>query len=130
MTQQPPRMEKAKMLTVTIILGLAAGFTSGLIGIGGGIILVPAMVMLLGYTQHQAQGTSLAILVPPVGLLAAYSYFKDGYVDIKVALLIAAGFFIGSLLGAKVSLGIPEVMLRRIFAAFLAIISVKMFLTK
>lgn len=118
------------MLTVTIILGLAAGFTSGLIGIGGGIILVPAMVMLLGYTQHQAQGTSLAILVPPVGLLAAYSYFKDGYVDIKVALLIAAGFFIGSLLGAKVSLGIPEVMLRRIFAAFLAIISVKMFLTK
>ncbi|HEY9683433.1 MAG TPA: sulfite exporter TauE/SafE family protein [Oculatellaceae cyanobacterium] len=123
-------MEKAKMLTVTIILGLAAGFTSGLIGIGGGIILVPAMVMLLGYTQHQAQGTSLAILVPPVGLLAAYSYFKDGYVDIKVALLIAAGFFIGSLLGAKVSLGIPEVMLRRIFAAFLAIISVKMFLTK
>lgn len=118
------------MLTVTIVIGLAAGFASGLVGIGGGVIMVPAMVILLGYTQHQAQGTSLAILVPPVGLLAAYSYFKDGYVDIKVALLIAAGFVIGSLLGAKVSLGIPEVMLRRIFAAFLALISVKMFLTK
>ncbi|HEY9760273.1 MAG TPA: sulfite exporter TauE/SafE family protein [Oculatellaceae cyanobacterium] len=130
MTQQPPKMEKAKMLTVTIVIGLAAGFASGLVGIGGGVIMVPAMVILLGYTQHQAQGTSLAILVPPVGLLAAYSYFKDGYVDIKVALLIAAGFVIGSLLGAKVSLGIPEVMLRRIFAAFLALISVKMFLTK
>jgi uncharacterized membrane protein YfcA len=118
------------MLMLTLVIGLTAGFASGLIGIGGGVILVPAMVMLLGYTQHQAQGTSLALMVPPVGILAAYSYFKDGYVDLKVAALMAIGFLVGSFIGAKLSLDIPEVLLRRIFALCLALISIKMFLTK
>ena len=80
-----------------ILLGLVAGVLSGLIGIGGGIIIVPALVLLFGMTQHNAQGTTLALLIPPIGILAAWTYYKAGYVDIRVAALVAFGFFAGKI---------------------------------
>jgi hypothetical protein len=88
-----------------ILLGLAAGVLSGMIGIGGGTIIVPALVLLFGFSQHAAQGTTLALLVPPIGILAAWTYYRQGYVDLTVAGLICLGFFIGGFLGAKIATG-------------------------
>ena len=82
-------------------LGVLAGIMSGVVGIGGGIILVPALVFVFGLSQHQAQGTTLALLVPPIGFMAAWTYWKQGYVDIRVAALICIGFILGSFFGAK-----------------------------
>jgi uncharacterized membrane protein YfcA len=109
-----------------ILLGLVAGVLSGLIGIGGGIIIVPALVFLFGMTQHNAQGTTLALLIPPIGILAAWTYYKAGHVDVKVAALIAVGFFAGSLLGAKISTNISDAALERIFGIALILIGAKM----
>ncbi len=97
-----------------VLIGLAAGTVSGLIGIGGGVIVVPALC-LLGWSQHQAQGTTLAMLIPPIGILAAYTYYKQGYVDLKVAALLCLGFFFGGFLGARVATALPELLLRKVF---------------
>lgn len=113
-----------------IILGLIAGALSGLIGIGGGIIIVPALVMIFGLTQQEAQGTTLALLVPPIGLFAAWSYFKQGYVDFKIAALICIGFIIGGLLGSKLGVNLQTRTITRIFGIFLLLVSIKMILTK
>ena len=96
-----------------ILLGVVAGIFSGLIGIGGGIVIVPALVLLFGLSQHTAQGTTLALMVPPIGLLAALAYYKQGFVDLKIAAFICVGFFIGGLLGAKFAVGIPEMILKK-----------------
>lgn len=108
------------------LLGLVAGVFSGLVGIGGGILIVPALVFIFGLTQHQAQGTTLALLVPPIGLLGAWTYFKQGYVDLRLALLIAAGFFLGSLLGARFSVNLPDRTLARVFGAAMLLIGARM----
>ena len=113
-----------------ILLGVIAGILSGLIGIGGGIIIVPALVLLFGLSQHSAQGTTLALMVPPIGLLAALAYYKQGFVDLKIAAFVCIGFFIGGLLGAKLAIGIPETILKKMFGAVLLIVSVKMILGK
>ncbi len=113
-----------------IILGLVAGVFSGLIGIGGAIIMVPALVLLFGLSQHIAQGTTLAAMVPPIGLLAALTYYKAGLVDLKVAGLICIGFFVGGLFGAKLGVGLSEPVLRRLFGVVLLMVSLKMILTK
>lgn len=113
-----------------LILGLTAGVFSGIIGIGGGVIIVPALVYLFGFTQHQAQGTTLALMVPPIGILAAWTYYQQGYVDIKVATFIALGFLIGGLLGAKLAVVIPNAILKKIFACVLFLIGFKMFFGK
>src|SRR5947208_9208499 len=94
-----------------IILGLLAGIFSGLIGVGGGVIVVPALVFFFQMTQQQAQGTTLALLVPPIGLLAAWTYWKEGFVDIKVAALICLGFVLGGWLGAKVATSLSNAVL-------------------
>jgi uncharacterized membrane protein YfcA len=112
------------------LLGAVAGVASGVVGIGGGIILVPALVFLFGLSQHQAQGTTLALLVPPIGILAAWSYWKYGFVDLRIAGLICAGFVAGSAVGAKLSLGLSDQMLQRIFGVTLLLISLKMIFTK
>ncbi len=91
-----------------VFLGVFAGFLSGLIGIGGGVFIVPMLVFGFGFAQHEAQGTTLALLVPPVGLLAAWTYYKQGYVNLNVAALICVGFLIGGLLGAKLATGISN----------------------
>jgi uncharacterized protein len=113
-----------------IALGLIAGIASGLLGIGGGIIVIPALVYIFKMTQHQAQGTTLAFLVLPIGLLAAIVYYKQGYVDIKAAMFICLGFFVGGLFGAKMAVGISDLVLRKVFAVALFLTSVKMFFSK
>ena len=111
-------------------LGLIAGIFSGLIGIGGGVIIVPALVFLFGLSQHQAQGTTLALLVPPIGLPAAWTYYRQGYVDAHIALLICVGFFVGGLLGAKLATGLSNAVLEKVFGIALLLIALKMIFAK
>ena len=113
-----------------IILGLAAGFLSGVIGIGGGIIIIPVLIFLFGLSQHQAQGTTLALFVPPIGLLAAWVYYKHGYVDLRIAAFICAGFFIGGFFGAKLATKFSGLTLERVFGVALLLIALKMIFTK
>lgn len=109
-----------------LLLGLGVGALSGLIGIGGGVLITPALIYLFGFSQHNAQGTTLALLVPPIGLLGAWTYFQQGYVDIKVAVFICLGFVFGGLIGAKLAVGLPEDMLRRVFGAAMIVVGLKM----
>lgn len=113
-------------LLAFVALGFAAGLLSGLIGIGGGIIVVPALVILFGFTQHQAQGTTLAMMIPPVGILAAYAYYVRGEVNVKAALLLCAGFIIGGFLGAKGAGMLSDYSLNKVFGVVMLIVGVKM----
>lgn len=109
-----------------IIVGLAAGALSGLIGVGGGIIVVPALVYILGFSQHQAQGTSLGLLLLPVGILAVLNYYQKGFIDIKVVAIMAAAFIIGGWFGSKFSLSLPQETVKKIFAAIMILVAGKM----
>jgi uncharacterized membrane protein YfcA len=113
-----------------LLLGLVTGIFSGLIGIGGAIIIIPSLVLLFGLSQHTAQGTTLALMVPPIGLLAAWMYYKQGFVDFKIAGLICLGFFFGGLVGAKFATDIPDDILRKIFGVILLAASLKMIFYK
>jgi uncharacterized membrane protein YfcA len=115
---------------ILIIIGLAAGFLGGMVGLGGGIILIPALVVFLAMDQRMAQGTSIAIMLPPIGLFAVYNYYKAGYVNIKYALVIAVVFMLGGYLGSKLALNIPVSTLKKIFALLLVLIAAKMVFTK
>ena len=106
-----------------VLIGLFAGAISGLIGIGGGIVIVPALIYLFGFSQHAAQGTTLAMMIPPIGILAALAYYKQGHVNLLVAGLICVGFVLGGYLGAKVAIGFPEVVLRKVFGTCLLVIA-------
>jgi len=121
-------MQNMGNLLLLLVIGFATGILSGLIGIGGGIIIIPILVFLFGFTQQQAQGTTLAMLVPPIGILAAWTYYKAGYADLKTAGLLCLGFFFGGLIGAKIATGLPNVILQRIFGVALFLISLKMIL--
>lgn len=103
---------------VLVLVGVGAGITAGLFGVGGGIVIVPALVYLLGFTQHKATGTSLAVLLPPVGLGAVVEYYRHGAVDVKAAALIAAGLFAGGLAGAYLANRLPGPWLRLLFGLF------------
>jgi uncharacterized membrane protein YfcA len=113
-------------LIVIVLVGLAAGVLSGLVGVGGGIIIVPALVFFLGFSQHQAQGTSLGILLLPAGIFAVLNYYRQGYIDLKTVFLLFLGFLIGGYLGSKISLNLSEAALKRIFAIVLIGIAGKM----
>ncbi|MFH1202114.1 MAG: sulfite exporter TauE/SafE family protein [Candidatus Omnitrophota bacterium] len=113
-----------------LILGLVAGILSGFLGIGGGTIIIPVLVYLFGLTQHQAQGTTLAIMIPPVGLLAALVYYRQGNVIIPIAIWAALGFFLGGYLGAQWVMPVPDLALKRIFGVFLAVIGLRMILAR
>jgi len=113
-----------------IVLGLFAGVLSGLVGSGGGIVIVPALIYLFRQSAHMAQGTTMALFLPPIGILAAWAYYQKGFVDVRAALLIALGFTIGGFFGAKIAVGLSESVLRRIFASMLVVIAAKMFLQK
>jgi uncharacterized membrane protein YfcA len=117
-------------ISLYLLLGLVAGILSGLIGIGGGTIIVPALIFLFGFSQHLAQGTTLALLVPPIGILAAWTYYKQGYVDLHIAALICIGFFFGGLLGAKLATHLSNVILEKIFGVALLLIALKMIFAK
>ena len=108
------------------VIGLAGGVASGLLGIGGAIIMIPALVFIAGFDQQTAQGTTLCAMVPPIGLLAAFEYYRAGYADIKTAAVIAAVFIIGAWAGSRVAVKMHPVMLKRIFGFVLLYISVRM----
>ncbi|HEX5395295.1 MAG TPA: sulfite exporter TauE/SafE family protein [Candidatus Saccharimonadales bacterium] len=114
------------MVLAFILLGLIAGMAAGLVGIGGGIIIVPALVYLFHFTQKTAQGTTLALLVPPIGILAAYTYYKAGEVNLKAAGFIIVGFLVGSFLTSHFAMGVSNKTLTRIFAVFLIIAVINM----
>lgn len=112
------------------LIGAAAGLLSGMLGLGGAIIIIPALVMLLGYTQQMAQGTALIMMVLPVGALAAFQYYQKGFVDVKAALIMAAFFFVGGYFGAKFATSISQDILKKVFAVVLIGIGIKMWLQK
>lgn len=117
-------------IAISLILGFLVGILSGLVGIGGGIMIIPALVYGFHMTQKRAQGTSLGALLAPIGVLAFWEYYKAGNVDLKMALLIALGFFFGGYFGGKWAQQISQASLRRGFALFLAIVAIKMFFQK
>jgi len=115
------------MLAVAfILLGIIAGAAAGIFGVGGGIVLVPALVYLFSFSQKTAQGTTLALMIPPIGFFAAYSYYKGGYVNVKAAIFIVIGFLIGSYFGAHVATMLPDKKLSRAFAVLIILAGIRM----
>lgn len=110
---------------IIIAIGIVAGLLGGLLGLGGAIIIIPALVMLVGFSQTLAQGTTLVMLTLPVGALAAWQYYKAGNADIKAALLLSLAFFLSSFLGAKFANQIPQLLLKKSFAVMLLLIALK-----
>ena len=100
-------------IIILIMIGLMAGVFGGLFGVGGAIVMIPALVYFLGVDQHTAQGTSLAVMLPPIGLFAAYNYYKDGQVNIWYAVIIAITFMIGGYFGSKIALHLPEQLMKK-----------------
>ena len=113
-------------ILILVSIGLAAGVLSGTFGVGGGVIIVPALVFFLGLSQHTAQGTSLALMLLPIGILAAYNYHKEGALNIQYGLVIALAFVVGGYLGSKIAIGTSELMLKRVFGGLMFFISIKM----
>lgn len=118
------------MILILIAIGIITGAVAGMLGIGGAVILIPALVLILGFSQYDAQGTSVAMMLPPIGLLAAYNYYKAGHVNLYFALILAFAFMLGAYFGSKIALNLPQAVLRKIFAVLLLAVAVKMFLTK
>jgi hypothetical protein len=118
------------VLLLLVIVGLVTGVLGGMLGIGGGLILIPSLVYIFGFSQHQAIGTSLAIMLPPIGLFAAYNYYKAGHVNLKYAFILAAVFMIGSYFSSRLAVKIPENVLRKTFSIFLILVALKMFFSK
>jgi len=118
------------MLTLMfILLGVIAGAFSGVFGIGGGLVLIPALVYLFHFSQKTAQGTTLALMIPPIGFFAAYSYYKAGQINIKAALFIIVGFLIGSYFGAHFATMLPNKKLSKAFAILIIIAGIRMLIT-
>jgi len=115
---------------IYISLGLLIGAYSGLIGLGGGTLLIPILVYALHMTQQQAQGTTLAMMVPPISILAAWVYYREGNCDLRVAALLCIGFTVGSYFGAKWANALPTWMLQKIFAVALMGIAIQMLMKK
>ncbi len=117
-------------IVLIVIIGLLAGIFSGLIGVGGGLVMIPLFVILIGLNQHEAQGLSLAVMLPPVTLLAALNYHKAGAINWKMALIISFVFVIGGYFGSKWALKIDQIMLRKIFGVIILIVALKMIFSR
>lgn len=117
-------------ILILLVIGLAAGFLSGMVGIGGGVIIVPALIYFLGFTQHSAQGTTLFMFLFPIGILGVINYYKAGYVDWRAAAFICVTFIAGSYFGSKLAVSIDQMAVKRIFGALIVIIGVRMLLGK
>ena len=113
-------------IVILLIIGLAAGIMGGLVGIGGGIVIVPALIYFLSFSQKEAQGTSLGILLLPIGILGVWQYYKAGYVDMRIVWLVAAGFLAGSYFGSKIALSLPQEVVKKIFAILMIAVALKM----
>jgi hypothetical protein len=118
------------IVLILIVIGIITGIMAGMLGIGGAIIMIPALVFLLGISQQTAQGTSLAVMLPPIGVIAAYNYYKAGFVNIKFAIILAVFFLVGSYFGSKFALNIPQNILKKIFGLLLLLVAAKMLLSK
>lgn len=117
-------------LLILVVIGLMTGAFSGFLGIGGGLILIPALVYFMGFGQHEAIGTSLAVMLPPIGLFAAFNYYKAGQVNVKYAIILAVAFMVGSYFTSKIAVNIPANTLKKIFSVFLILIAIRMFFSK
>ena len=113
-------------ILLIMIIGLLAGMLSGLVGVGGGLIIVPALVYFLGMSQHAAQGTSLGMILLPVGILGVLTYYKQGHVDIKIVGLLALGFLAGSYFGSKIAVNLSQETVKKFFAILMILVAVKM----
>lgn len=113
-------------ILILIIIGLAAGILGGLVGVGGGIIIVPSLVYFLSFSQKSAQGTSLGLLLLPVGIFGVIQYYKQGQIDLKVVAIISIGFLAGSYFGSRIALSLPQETIKKIFAIMLLLIGFKM----
>jgi uncharacterized protein len=118
------------VLLILLVIGIITGVMAGMLGIGGAIIMVPSLVFLMGMSQQAAQGTSLAVMLPPIGIIAAFNYYKAGQVNIKFALILAAAFLIGSYFGSKLALNLPQPLLKKIFGILLLLVAAKMLFSK
>lgn len=119
-----------QILLILLAVGLAAGFLSGMVGIGGGIIIVPVLVYFLGFTQHQAQGTTLFMFLLPIGILGVMNYHKAGHVDFKTAFIIATTFVVGSYFGSKIAISLDQKLVKQVFGAIIIILGAKMLFWK
>ena len=119
-------------LTITglIIIGFIAGLVSGLVGVGGGIVIIPLLIMLLGFTQHQAQGTALFAMLPPIGILAAMNYYKAGFIKWEYAILISLTFVIGGYFGSKLAISLPDQIIKRCFGFVMLLLAIKLLLSR
>jgi uncharacterized membrane protein YfcA len=123
-------MNKMTLILLLILIGLIAGIFSGLMGVGGGIVMIPLMVFALGFTQHEAQGTSLAVLAVPVTLIAAYNYYDAGHVNWKYAAVIAVTFVVGAYFGSKFAISIDQGLLKKIFGFILIVVALRLIFWK
>ena len=115
-----------QLMLILIIIGIAAGILGGLVGVGGGIIIVPSLIYFLAFSQKQAQGTSLGILLLPIGIFGVWQYYRSGYVDFRTVWLVALGFLAGSYFGSKIALSLSQETVKKIFAVLMIIIACKM----
>ena len=115
---------------ILLAIGLVAGALSGMVGIGGGIIIVPALVYFFKFSQQEAQGTTLAMFLLPIGILGAYNYYKEGHMDVQTSLIICSTFVVGSYFGSKIAISLNQDMLRKIFGIIILLLSLKMIFTK
>lgn len=113
-------------ILIIILVGVAAGILGGLVGVGGGIIIVPSLVYFIGFSQKTAQGTSLGLIMLPVGILGVLMYYKQGHVDFRVVGILAIGFLAGSYLGSKIALSLPQETVKKVFAILMVLIAIKM----
>ena len=113
-------------IIILILIGVAAGMLSGMVGIGGGIVIVPALVYFLAFSQKEAQGTTLGLLLFPVGILGVIQYYKQGHVDFKIVAIVAIGFIVGSYFGSKISLSMSDERVKRFFAIVIMLVAIKM----
>jgi len=121
---------KMEITTTTVLIllaiGLFSGMLGGMVGIGGGIVIVPALIYFLGFSQLNAQGTSLALIMFPVGVLGVINYYKQGHIDFYIVFILAIGFVVGSFLGSKFAMNIPQAFVKKSFAMLMIIIAMKM----
>lgn len=113
-------------ILIIITVGIAAGILSGLVGVGGGLVIVPSLVYFIGFSQKTAQGTSLGLIMLPVGILGVLQYYKQGHVDFRVVGILAMGFILGSFFGSKVALSLSQETVKKIFACLMILIAIKM----
>jgi len=115
-----------QVIFLLLLVGLAAGMLSGMVGVGGGIIIVPCLVLFLGFSQKLAQGTSLGILLLPIGIFGVLQYYKQGYIDFKVIAIISVAFIFGSYFGSKIALSLSQENVKKIFAVVMMLVALKM----